>query len=306
MNGLATRIRAVWRWGYYGDYVALPQRAKSVVEPYNLYRYARYLVLRGPMLIVVTAAVAFLWLLRPTRPRAVEISATLLAGAIMAEHALLGGDELVRGRFTVQPLALLVIPLVRPLGGPGPRWRVPLAAAAAGLLLLAHVASGLRPLPSGDDVCGERREALGRWLADHTTPDFSIATVAAGYIPYYAERPAMDLLGLTHPEIARSDFGRYTPEYGFEGASVADREEICGIVIPVCGSLPEPSCPLPEQAHPVLRGLREYVERSDDYVAGEVRLGPDEHVVLYVRRSCRDRIRGLSFCEDEGPGDAAR
>jgi hypothetical protein len=45
---------------------------------------------------------------------------------------------------------------------------------------------------------------IGRWIQLHTPPDTLIATGLAGAIPYYAERPAIDILGLTDAHIAHT------------------------------------------------------------------------------------------------------
>jgi hypothetical protein len=42
-------------------------------------------------------------------------------------------------------------------------------------------------------------------LRDATGPDVSIAVVTAGAVPYYSERPSIDLLGKSDPVIAASD-----------------------------------------------------------------------------------------------------
>lgn len=292
-------VLALWRMGYYGDYIALPQRAKSVIEPINVLRYGRYLLHHSPLMIAVGAAVAALWLWRPMRPRPLELGAILLAGAIMGEHALLGGDELSRGRFTIQPLALLTIALVRPLAALGlPSARLGIAIAA---ILLAQVALSLRPLPDGDHLCGAWREEVGLWLAAHTTEDFSIASVSAGYIPYYAERPAVDLMGLTHPEMARLDVVRGTPEYGREVAHIAAGDGVCGFIVPVCGSVADPTCPLPPHPHKLMTGIRLYLESSPDYRPARVELESKRHLILYVRESCAGRIRDVRYCDGE-PG----
>ena len=213
----------------------------------------------------------------------------------MAEHALLGGDELTRGRFTVQPLALLTIPLVRPLASIASRSsRILLAVLGISSI---QVWAGLHPLPDHDDWCCEWREEVGRWIEVHTAEDFSIASTSAGYIPYYAERPAIDLMGLTHPEMARLDVVRGTPEYGYEVARIADQDGVCGLIVPVCGSLQEATCPLPPQAHKLLSGITRYLDATPRYRAAIAELASDRNLIIYVRDECRDRIRGVRYCE---------
>lgn len=50
---------------------------------------------------------------------------------------------------------------------------------------------------------------MGRWLSRALPRDAVVATFAAGALPYYAERPALDVLGLTDAHIAR--FGKKDP-----------------------------------------------------------------------------------------------
>lgn len=47
-----------------------------------------------------------------------------------------------------------------------------------------------------------RYREVGRWLAEHTPPDTLLATGVAGALPYYAERPMIDILGLTDEHIS--------------------------------------------------------------------------------------------------------
>jgi hypothetical protein len=69
-------------------------------------------------------------------------------------------------------------------------------------------------------------EAVGEWLKENTTPSASVATLEAGIIGYYSERPIVDFSGLLqpavaaqlHPESTYQDAARwaieqYRPEY---------------------------------------------------------------------------------------------
>jgi arabinofuranosyltransferase len=44
---------------------------------------------------------------------------------------------------------------------------------------------------------------IGWWMADHTTPEESIAVTGAGAIAFYGQRTTIDMLGLTDRYIAR-------------------------------------------------------------------------------------------------------
>jgi len=48
-----------------------------------------------------------------------------------------------------------------------------------------------------------RRVKLGLHIAENTAPEAVIAVHAAGQIPYYSERPTIDLLGLNDPIVAK-------------------------------------------------------------------------------------------------------
>ena len=64
---------------------------------------------------------------------------------------------------------------------------------------------------------------LGHWISAHTNPDTSIATDAAGTIPFYSGRYTIDMFGLTDTHIAHIDYSqqglgvvaheKFDPEY---------------------------------------------------------------------------------------------
>ncbi|HXO20161.1 MAG TPA: hypothetical protein VOA87_09600, partial [Thermoanaerobaculia bacterium] len=66
----------------------------------------------------------------------------------------------------------------------------------------------------------------GRWLRENTAPGAVLAVGAAGAIPYYSRRPAIDMFGLTDPHIAHLDpavGGRPAAHEKFDPAYVLDR-----------------------------------------------------------------------------------
>ena len=166
---------------------------------------------------------------------------------------------------------------------------------------VVHAWFALHPLPSGDHLCGKWRLEVGHWLASHSTNDFSIASTAAGYIPYYAERPAVDLMGLTHPEMARLTFVRGSAEYGAEVARIADEDEVCAFIVPVCGSLPGPNCPLPPQSWALLSGIVTYLDSTSTFQAAAIELESKRNLIIYVRDTCRDRVWGVDYCDASDP-----
>lgn len=62
---------------------------------------------------------------------------------------------------------------------------------------------------------------IGRWLAENTEPDASVAAIEVGYIGYYSGRRIIDLVGLVTPgvseEVGKGDFVwgflRFQPDY---------------------------------------------------------------------------------------------
>ncbi|NJP07796.1 MAG: hypothetical protein HC837_20340 [Chloroflexaceae bacterium] len=92
-------------------------------------------------------------------------------------------------------------------------WLPPAFASLALLLLLVLQGLQLPSLDSRDPsgrVWGEHFVALknremGLWLRLNTPPDTLIATGIAGALPYYAERPVLDALGLNDVHIAHLD-----------------------------------------------------------------------------------------------------
>jgi hypothetical protein len=86
-----------------------------------------------------------------------------------------------------------------------PPWR-PLACGAV-VLVAANAASFtfvLRPTPSAPDLSTPARlTRLAVTVRDTTKPDASMAVVWAGIIPYFARRPAVDLLGRSDRTVAR-------------------------------------------------------------------------------------------------------
>jgi hypothetical protein len=54
----------------------------------------------------------------------------------------------------------------------------------------------------GENSVVEKNREIGLWLRQHTSPDALIATGIAGALPYYAERPVLDSLGLNDLHIA--------------------------------------------------------------------------------------------------------
>jgi hypothetical protein len=65
-------------------------------------------------------------------------------------------------------------------------------------------------------IYNKDREIQGRWLKEHVPPDYLLAVHGAGILPYYAELPALDLLGINDEHIAHEGAARRTGYVGHE------------------------------------------------------------------------------------------
>ena len=124
----------------------------------------------------------------------------------------LGGDDFGGARFFAPWLAVLIL-----LAFITPRWLgwqnrpFPAVAFLAGLALLTALLAGYR------FYRGPGQEAYlaqaGVILEQVTLPDTEIAVFWAGTLPYFAHRPAVDMLGKNDPVIARrpANLGSFKP-----------------------------------------------------------------------------------------------
>jgi hypothetical protein len=271
----------------YGEWVPLPVLVKSHVGPRNVLRFAGYVLKHGPELLVAGAAVgALLWRgRRGVLKDPMAVAALALLVAIGGELSLLGGDELARGRFLVVPAACMAMLAAR-LAQFAPR--LP-ASAAAGLVALAALAGGYRSLRFEDDArCSAWRERAGLWLRDHTATGFSIALLPAGFIPYYSERPALDLYGLAHPRIARLRGPRRgSRDWGRAAMAIGDDEQVCAAVLASCAAeLPGPG------GHPVIAGIADMLKERGGYALARAELEGGTPLWLAVHDRCKGQLRG--------------
>lgn len=131
------------------------------------------------------------------------------AGLWCAYVVLVGGDWMPGARFFVPLLPVLVLLLVWGLAGLAQRTTPTVA-----LLALVLLVSGLllrlphdsrynsESLVVREVGVVEQYRAEGRWIARHTPPDTLIVAGPAGALPFYAERPTIDALGLNDEYIA--------------------------------------------------------------------------------------------------------
>lgn len=146
-----------------------------------------------------------------THPYAYIMSICL---AYLAYIVAIGGDWLPEARFVVPliPLfALLAQAGLLWLAGSA-RWGMLLAAALLAVALFDHTRHTLATsaydtsnlIWHENDAVARRREA-GRWLRANMSPETLVAVEAAGALPYYSQRPTIDILGLNDRHIAGLD-----------------------------------------------------------------------------------------------------
>jgi arabinofuranosyltransferase len=159
----------------------------------------------------------------------------LLVGIYTLYIVAVGGDHFPLYRFFVPllpPLALLAALGLKRIASALAR---PVSHPAVALLMLAVIGwqapqlhasrtfNGAGQVWSENSVVEKNRE-IGIWLRAHTPSDTLIATGIAGAMPFYAERPALDTLGLNDLHIAHlqvSSIGQ-----GVAGAEKTDDDYI--------------------------------------------------------------------------------
>lgn len=107
------------------------------------------------------------------------------------------------------PAAYLLVPVLiagferLALGTRAWQRRLPLIASTIACLLvgLGSLSATSRRFHSDIRNINELQRALGEWLAAHAEPSSWLATVDAGAIRYFADRPTIDIMGLNTPEL---------------------------------------------------------------------------------------------------------
>jgi Dolichyl-phosphate-mannose-protein mannosyltransferase len=130
-----------------------------------------------------------------------------LVGAVAALPALTALAFFVQPRYLFLVVGLGTVFLGVALATMSQRWRVPVAAAVFGLLVLS-TAQGFSSPAAGwwHPSDASDQEAAGRWLAEHTGPDARIMTRSM-VVEYFARRPAMAIPYAELPEVV--GFGRH-------------------------------------------------------------------------------------------------
>lgn len=203
-----------WRWSYYG--YPLPNTFYAKASGFywgRLLRGWRMLLEVVSMwcigLVIVLSALSLLSI-RGSRTWLLPLGMVV---ATAAYFIFVGGDFVVwfGPRFLVPALPMLLltcaeglswISRIRPLSG---RAGKALQIALAGYLFIsAFWFSWPGRFPGKEEFSAQMRgwAELGRWIAANTPPEATIATDAAGLIPFYSERYAIDMYGLTDAHIA--------------------------------------------------------------------------------------------------------
>jgi arabinofuranosyltransferase len=238
-----------WRMAYYGSLLPNTFYAKVGYTAAQLDRGWRYTVHSFAYsmtwaLLLVAWLLGLVALVRPTRapgvPVATDTSTRLLAGRPRDEALavalvlatsyivyvmLVGGDYEPTGRFhmpVLVPIYLLFQEALHTfyllLSGPRLNGRLVagVLAAAAGAACLwqseQHTMLVLqeRHWPNSRYEHHQQLRAVGEWLRSSTPPGAVVALSSIGALPYYSDRPIIDMMGLTDRHIGR----RRMPDMG--------------------------------------------------------------------------------------------
>ncbi len=216
---------AIWRWSYYGRWLPNPYS----VKPPGLSRLAfgvRYLAdaARDLWLWVLALPILIAALLRAPA-RGLSARDLVLIAAVVVPFvvylAFTGGDFMPVFRFVAPLLPLVTLLAAALLAGAGDRLRARgLARAGAGLTVLILAGYGFPNLRhswreqgiwnEGElvSVGWARREVddwlrIGDLLHKVAAPSDTLATTAAGAVPYRSGLYTIDMLGLNHPDLSK-------------------------------------------------------------------------------------------------------
>lgn len=205
-----TLAHLLWRRAYYGDWLPNTYYVK-VGSGWPVYRRGIDYLVSGLAdnggLALWLVPLAAPWFMAGSRwaRTASAVALTLLAGVVYV-----GGDGLPMHRFIVpiMPLWLLLLSrLVLSLYDAGARAGRPVAVAiiVIGGASLFCRSEATQQYATYLEHRGEVPdwEVVGKWLADNTAPDATIACAPIGAVGYFSRLHVYDMLGLTDKHIAR-------------------------------------------------------------------------------------------------------
>ncbi len=222
--GLVFAPYFAWRWAYYGwpfpNTYYVKTGAKSFWRPGLRYWWSW---VADHHLWLVPALAAVRLRLAPGPGRRLLQLGGLLVAAISVHVIRVGGDFMALHRFLVPLMPVLAVvaalgirALVEALREAGHgRLRLSLAALVMTGLLGVHVARvDHQALKVGSEggvdsigwlaMFAGQCTAIGKWLRENAPADASLATTAAGIIPYYSRLYTVDVLGLNDEWVAHN------------------------------------------------------------------------------------------------------
>lgn len=210
---VAPVLHVAFRLWYYGEWLPNTYYLKVAGMSGLVRTGANYLTAFGASYVVaIVLAVAGICWSGDRRRQGLACAALFTVAYVL----MVGEDIMVYFRFIAPWVPLLVVlaaTTCADIGRTSARGRALLAAllfagttSSAGI----HGLSGLTPLQS---VNGEPENGLvvGLLIRDSTAPDASVAVVAAGNVPYFSRRRAIDLLGKTDARVAHLPAHTGTP-----------------------------------------------------------------------------------------------
>ena len=206
-----------WRIWYYGDWVPNTYWVKGFS---NWTWGARSLLEFGPAMGLMTAVAL---VVGPFVLRARWATCAALIVAIDLIFILRNGGG--GGRYEVPLLPLVYLLLQETVGwvlaharGRRPVWAGAAAAVVLALALVnvAHEWNGMVASAGFSRVSTRANVQLAHCLARATEPGDTVAVIAAGVLPYYLERPVVDMLGLNDRHIAKLGHVSYASPAGHQ------------------------------------------------------------------------------------------
>lgn len=211
---LIVTAHVAWRLSYYGEWLPNTYYVKSASHwMWGVINTRGFLWSTGFLPVIAASAGPFM--LR--KKWVAGMSAVIVI--VFIYNLRMGGDFIFTGRFLVPllPLTFIIIQELTRFAFSSQRSFPSIALTRRSVLLiypvaflLLYILGGARewPLARQTALEVEQQVAFNRWVANciemRTEPTDTIAIVAAGVIPYYAERTFIDMLGLNDTHIARN------------------------------------------------------------------------------------------------------